>query len=353
VVEVHLQNWLCREFGDEAGKKLFPVMHEFYRLCAIRKPEFMGWSQEEVDDRKKYPDGKTPVRDTEFSFTEFGNEADKYLSDYQNIKDSISETEKIIPENRKDAFFAMVKYPVFGAAAMATKWLEAQRARQNPSNAKTAIEKSRAAYNEILQLSDYYNNKMSGGKWKYSMTYNPGQRPVFDAPKFSGNIVNAEENEISGQVYENDEYLAFNACQYATAPADVQKIAMLGHSMNAVALPKGETLTYEFETVQSGDAVLHVAVIPTQPNDKGDIRFSVQIDNEQPQILSFRETGRTEQWKLNVLRGQAVKTTNHTLTKGKHTLKIKALDNHIVIDQWLIDFKTDRKFYVFPVKNNQ
>jgi thiol:disulfide interchange protein DsbD len=35
--------------------------------------------------------------------------------------------------------------------------------------------------------------------------------------------------------------------------------------------------------------------------------------------------------------------------KGKHTLKIKALDDHIIFDQWMLDFKKDRKFYVIPV----
>lgn len=38
----HQKNWLCREFGTEAGEKLLPAMLEFYRLCGIRKPEFMG-----------------------------------------------------------------------------------------------------------------------------------------------------------------------------------------------------------------------------------------------------------------------------------------------------------------------
>ena len=33
----------------------------------------------------------------------------------------------MIPQERKDAFFAQIKYPVFGAAAMSTKMLEAQK----------------------------------------------------------------------------------------------------------------------------------------------------------------------------------------------------------------------------------
>lgn len=127
-------------------------------------------------------------------------------------------------------------------------------------------------------------------------------------------------------------------------------IQSLGHSMNAVSLPKGKTITFDFESAWEGEAILRTAIIPTQPNDKGDIRFSVSIDGETPQICSFKEGFRTESWKQNVLRGQAVRNTKHRLTKGMHTLSITALDNHVLIDQWMIDFKPERQFYVFPIE---
>jgi hypothetical protein len=340
----HLFNWLKREFGTVAAEKLFPAMNEFYRLTAIRKPEFMGWSQIEVSDRKTYPNGRSAVTDTEFSFTEFGGEADRYLSEYRKIKDVVAEVEKIIPENRKDNFFTIIKYPIFGASAMATKWLEAQYARSYGS--QSAMDKSISAYNEILSLTDYYNN-ISNGKWEHSMSYKPQNLPVFEKPNFD--II--QEVKQAKKTDNTHQYVVRNACDFTHSSKEVQKIAMLGHSMNAVSLPKGETLTYEFESAMEGDAVLRTAVIPTHPNDMGDIRFSVQIDDETPQEISFREKGRTEQWKINVLRGQAVKTTNHKISRGKHTLKITALDNHIVIDQWMIDFNKDRKFYIFPVSS--
>ena len=74
------------------------------------------------------------------------------------------------------------------------------------------------------------------------------------------------------------------------------------------------------------------------------------IDGEKPRICSIKEPFRSEGWKQNVLRGQAVRETGHQLTKGKHTLSITALDDHVLIDQWMIDFKPDRMFYVFPVQ---
>jgi hypothetical protein len=119
--------------------------------------------------------------------------------------------------------------------------------------------------------------------------------------------------------------------------------------MNAVAIPKDAELTYEFESPQEGEAVLYTAMIPTQPSDRGDLRYSVRMDDQQPVVISLKEPYRSERWKLNVLRGQALTKTPVNLTKGKHTLRVKALDDHIIFDQWMIDFAKDRQFYVIPV----
>ena len=124
---------------------------------------------------------------------------------------------------------------------------------------------------------------------------------------------------------------------------------MLGHSMNAVPLPKGATLMYEFDSPQEGDAVLYTAMIPTQPSDRGDLRYQVSLDSQPPVVISLKTPYRSEQWKQSVLRGQALTKTPVRLTKGPHKLHIQALDDHIVADQWMIDFCPDRAFYVIPV----
>ena len=364
----HQKNWLCREFGTEAGEKLLPAMLEFYRLCGIRKPEFMGWNQVELD-KKKYIKGWSPIKNTDFSLTEFGGELDRYLESYESIKRILSEVEPIIPQERKDAFFAQIKYPVFGAAAMSTKMLEAQRARcifpgscdtnlwTRESQLMNACAKSIKAYQEIRDLTD--NHKLAGGKWKYSMCYNPRDLYVFYPPTLPIWLTDQEieqytfpESTKSLPLKEvsKDKCIVANACNYTKATDGVIVIQSLGHSMNAVSLPKGKTITFDFESAWEGEAILRTAVIPTQPNDKGDIRFSVSIDGETPQICSFKEGFRTESWKQNVLRGQAVRNTKHRLTKGMHTLSITALDNHVLIDQWMIDFKPERQFYVFPIE---
>ena len=349
----HLTGWLCREFGEEAGTRLAPVMEEYYRLCAIRKPEFMGWNQVELS-KEKYKRGWSPVQDTEFSFTEMGNEAERYLWQYQRIRGAVLDIEALIPADRKDAYFSHIKYQVLGAADMAVKMLEAQRARncQNADSVALASGRSMSAFIDIKKLTDSYNNEMSAGFWKHSMCYAPRDLHVFQAPTLpvavSGNVDCWQYAEVADCT--DTTFVAMDACQYSASSVPVEAVQMLGHSMNAVRLPKGESLTYEFETEAEGEAMLTVAVLPMHAADKGDIRFSVSIDGGAPVAFSIRQKGRTDTWKENVLRNQARASVPVNLNKGRHTCVITALDNHIVADQWIIDFKKDRKYYVIPVK---
>ena len=368
-INQHLANWLCTQFGDEVGKALFPAMQQFYRLCGIRKPEFMGWTQVEMADRKVYPRGRSHVIDTELSETEFGNELDRYLQEYAEICQFIDRCgEKVRPELR-DAYFAHVKYPVWASYMMATKMLYAQKARSRYQGQtdkamegredymKQTAATSIRAYRRIQELTKQYN-ELGGGKWQGIMNMMPRELPVFNPPTlpYLPENLTLQAPALKSSTPRGTDFVARNACHYqASYPLSLEgagggPIQMLGHSMNAVSIPKGGELTYEFETLQEGEAVLYTAMIPTQPNDKGDLRYQVQIDNESPIVISLKEKYRSEFWKVSVLRGQALKQTNVKLSKGRHTMKIKALDDHIIMDQWLLDFKKGRKFYVIPAR---
>ncbi len=358
----HLERWLCTQFGEEVGKAVFPAMKEFYRLCAIRKPEFMGWTQVELD-KNVYPRGRSQVIDTEFSLTEFGDELESYLADFAAVSQTVRNAEKLISPELKDAFFAHVKYPVLAANAMAVKMLEAQKARSRylgqtdksmegrEDYMQQAAARSMAAYREIQRLTDYYNRNLSGGKWAGMMNMMPRDLYVFWPPSlpYLGNGIVTSAHYKRADSPANDDVIAVNACDYDAASKGCQTIQMLGHSMNAVAIPKDGELIYHFDTAMGGEAVLYTAMIPTQPSDKGDLRYRVSIDGQEPVTISLKEKFRSDFWKKSVLRGQALKTTKVIVAKGQHTLRIKALDHHVVADQWMLDFKPSRKFYVIPV----
>ena len=312
----HLENWLCTQFGAVVGKAIAPAMHEWYRLNAIRRPEFMGWTQVELD-KNKYPGGKSIPTATEFT----QKEAYERIEAFARIEATVESCRPLVMEGRQDAYYSHVLYPVHAAAAMTRKMLANE-------------EEGRRAYNDIQQLTEHYDT-INGGKWHGLMSSSPRNLPVF-----------SEVRTLLTQHPIEDSIIARNACDYHSATEGVQPIQMLGHSMNAVIMPKGSELVYEFDSPWEGDAVLYTAMIPTQPFDKGDLRYQVQLDNQAPVAISLKEPYRSEQWKQNVLRCQALKQTSVKFTKGRHTLRIKALDHHIIADQWMIAFNPDRKFYV-------
>ena len=316
----HLENWLCTQFGAEVGHAIAPAMRELYRLNGIRRPEFMGWTQVELD-KKKYPGGKSVPTTTEFT----RKQAFERMNDFARIEATVDVYAQMIPEYLQDAYFAHVLYPVHASAAMTRKMLS----------------KRGKDYNLIQMLTEHYNT-MNNGKWKGLMSAAPRDLPVF-APDVHTEL---PQHPSAGPC------IARNACQYDSSTSPCTVIDMLGHSMQAVSLPKGGELVYEFESPVEGDAVLRTALIPTQPSDKGDLRYEVRIDDQTPVVISLKEPYRSEQWKKNVLRGQALKQTPIHLTKGSHKLYIKALDDHIIVDQWMIDFNKERKFYVITPTNS-
>ncbi|MGI6232489.1 MAG: glycosyl hydrolase 115 family protein, partial [Prevotella sp.] len=365
----HLAQWLQTQFGSEVGKELLPVMRQFYRLCAERKPEFMGWNQNELN-KKVYPRGLSPVKDSEFSESEFGGELYRFLDQWQGLADKVDAIAKRVPRRCHDAYFAMITYPVKSGAAMARKCLEAQRARNiargsydshrwlRDSLLYTTCANSQQAYQTIRSLTRYYNDSLAGGKWKGLMCDIPRDQYVFFAPKLPVMLTDEEVKQYATSVTSArpldektlDGCVARNACNYSSADKGITVVDMLGHSNRAVSLPKGKQVNYQFDVDSTGAAKFTVALIPTQPNDKGDLRFSVQIDGDTPKVFSLKEPYRSEQWKLNVLRGQALKSWETNLSKGSHTLTIRALDEHLLVDQWMVDFNPSRKFYLIPTK---
>lgn len=104
-VWTHLESFLKREFGESIGKTLCPVMNEHYRLAYIRKPEFMGNTRVEEYRNSEY---FQTVKDLPWSSAYLKQR----VEDYNELSDKVQMIDSQIPDNRKDAFFQLVKYPV-------------------------------------------------------------------------------------------------------------------------------------------------------------------------------------------------------------------------------------------------
>lgn len=362
----YLQKWLSEQFGNDLGKRIQPLMEEYYRLTSIRQPAYMAM----------------PYGDTEFHSGEFGNELERYLYAYDQLKSKVEALESKLSDDQKDGFFEVVKYPIFSAALIAEKELEAQEARHiarpglfnKDDEAKAAAAVSLTAYNQLKQLYAQYTTIASRHRRPSLVVYSgeaqapilPGTLSSSDIQKYRKDAFDRSEGLKPLANYTSD-VIAKNACDWTTttpAPSvkgadansmskksseSIQLLSLLGHSNRAVKLPKGASLNYTFYTSQSGDARFTLAAIPNYMSGVKNMRVSVSIDHAEPVELEINEAYNGKQWKLDLWRGQTLRNFYVTLPSGNHSIEIQALDDHVILDQWILDYDVDREYYVIPV----
>lgn len=312
-VTAHLQHWLERELGTSPAKELLPVMQEYYRLAHIRKPEFMGNTREEEKDR-----AYRIVKDLPWS-EEFINER---LSSYNRLSETVEKVTSRIPADRQSAYFELVKYPVQAAAQMNRKLLFAQLARHGKAN----WEMSDAAYDSIAALTQHYNS-LENGKWNRMMDFKPRKLPVFNR---------VERKEATAPM------MADRKAAFRWNGADAKKgnpvvCEGLGYEGRAVEIRKGDALSFSFGNLKSDSLELDIRLLPNHPVHGDKLRFSVSLDGGEPEVINYETKGRSEEWKENVLRNQAIrKIILPVSSKKQHQLVVKALDEGVILDQIML-----------------
>jgi hypothetical protein len=106
-------------------------------------------------------------------------------------------------------------------------------------------------------------------------------------------------------------------------------------------------LTYSFYTFSQAVPTLSVYTLPTHPLNKNfGMRYAVCVDDGPIRIIDFRMVGRSEEWKQNVLRNEAIKEIDlPPLKQGRHILVIYAIDPGVVLDRLLLTFGDVPKSY--------
>ena len=304
----HLRNWASREFGEKNADEIVSIMNEYYRLAAIRRPEHMGFNMVEIWG---YPRGglmpnKIP------DFTE--GEAKQRIEDYDRIEKAVIKLSASIPANRKDAFFQLVEYPVRAASQMNKKFLKTGQDALN-------------AYYEIVKLTDYYNKKMSGGKWNYFMDMKPRDLPVFEPA-----IYTHKDDKLFRPDPEFN--LVIDGNKFVSNNGRYTVYKGLGHSANATMIDKNASLEYNFNVNKSSEYKLNIGFVPMQPANGGDLRVEVALNGNILGTFSIHENPFTKEWRENILQNQAYITLPVKLENGNNNvLTVKALDNDIIIDR--------------------
>jgi len=363
-----LERQLARDLGPATAPELTSILAEYYRLNFQRKPEHVGWPTNNLFS----PD-----------------EAAQRLEAWHKLSARVEAVEKQLPSESQDAFFELVGYPVRAAALANEKIL-------NPAGAPVA-------QNEIQRLTDAYNNRIAGGKWRNIMSSNPrgqvdvmagaspavepGVPPGGTAPAGPGN---SDTNGIPGgrmppstaggtpaAASTGADFVESNGCvvmeaEHASAfipgkDAHWRKITGLGYNGEAVAvfptlvpvrdtpekiLAESPCLQYKIWIEHPGEWKFIVRALPTFSVETGKPqRYAMAVDDAPLQIDSLpAPLGETDRhWQENVLRDAALTTSVHPIaSSGLHTVKIWMVDPGIVIDTIIGDGGKARLGYLWP-----
>lgn len=312
-VTAHLKSWLEREFGSNRAEELLPAMEAHYQLSYIRKPEFMGNTREEERDPKYKVIKDLPWSEQAIS---------ERLRSYTVLSDVVERMESNIPADRQDAYFQLVKYPVQAAAQMNRKILTAQLARHSKADWK----QSDAAFDSIASLTQQYNS-LQNGKWNRMMDFQPRKLPVFKRVEHT--------TATEPMVTDRKILCKWNAmeCTYGK-PVPYEG---LGYERKAAGIRKDSSLTFAFDDYGKDSVEVEIRLLPSHPLDEKQLRFAISVDEAVPQTVSYETKGRSEEWKENVLRNQAIRKVTLPINKqASHKLVITALDEGVVLDQVIL-----------------
>ncbi|MWB94047.1 glycosyl hydrolase [Flavobacterium sp. GA093] len=323
----YLQNWASREFSSKVASEVSTVFEEYYRLAFIRKPEYMGWSQTEPT---------TPVKLSDFT----DEEALERIKRYDNLIQKIDQLTAAVPEERKNAWFQLVVYPVKGAAYMNHKFLYWNlAAKTSDVKLKEKYQKlSSEGFEKIKELTAFYNEEMSNGKWNHMMSMHPRNLPVFDSIK-ENPIVKEEDLKSTSKpviAIQGKDFIA----KKENKNYKWKSINGLGFSNNAITLFPFEhsyfkaekpSISYEFEINKAGDYSIEIHFLPTHSNNF-DNEIGVEIDGKKTQSFSINTKDRDKNWKENVLRNSAIVKLPVSIKEGKHSIKMEVNQTGIVLD---------------------
>jgi len=148
----YLRLWAEREFGPEYAADIADIISKYTKYNARRKPELLE------------PDT--------FSLVNY-READRVIADWKAITDRAEAISAKLPAEARDAFFQLVLHPTKACYIVNDLYVTVAKnrlyAKQGRASANDLASQARALFKEDADLSDYYNQKLAGGKWNHMM----------------------------------------------------------------------------------------------------------------------------------------------------------------------------------------
>lgn len=190
----YTRQWAENQFGSKYSTEIASLLDDYTRFNSRRKPELL--------------------EPTTYSLTNYF-EAERIVNEYNALAEKAKLIYGKMPDNYKDAFYQLVLHPVEACANLNDLYVAVGKNRlyaaQGRASANELAGKAKQLYQSDADLTDYYNNKLSGGKWHHIMDqthigYTYWQQPDKNAMPKIETIVVKQEAEMGVAIDGSDKW---------------------------------------------------------------------------------------------------------------------------------------------------
>ncbi|MDH6390739.1 hypothetical protein M2480_001721 [Parabacteroides sp. PFB2-12] len=146
-------DWATRLFGETYAEEIADIVSKYNKYNLWRKPEAQATSIFSVVNHR---------------------EADRVIELWRDVASRAEALAPRIAPEMQDAYYQLVLYPAKASAGVGEMYLASAKnnlyAAQGRISANDYAARARALFEVDNQLSSYYNDQLSGGKWKNMMS---------------------------------------------------------------------------------------------------------------------------------------------------------------------------------------
>jgi hypothetical protein len=284
------------------------------------------------------------------------NEFERVTNEYKDLALEALRLYNLMEPDYRDTFDQLVLFPVNACSNLYEMYYAVAKNRQyaekNDIRANAWADKVKAYFERDSLLTVHYNQEIAGGKWKHIMDqtrigYTSWQEP----PKNIMPKIEYVTGSYRSRLFvEKEGYISIEAEHYSRLQNGRtiawKVIPGLGKTLSgittfpATATPAPDDpvyLEYDMELTTGGKYQLYVYLSPTLNfNANKGLRYAVSFDGGEEQIVNFNGQYRGElgQWQAEAI---IKSSSGHELSKGKHILRFRVLDQGIVLQKILLD----------------
>jgi hypothetical protein len=342
----HTQDFCATQFGEEYAE-------EAARL---------------IDTYTKYNRRVTPEMLTQRTYSlENYNEWQRVKDDYKALELDALRLYYILPEAYRDAFDQLVLFPIQACANLYKMYyaaaMNAQLAKEQNIEANVWADKVDECFKRDSVLTHRYHHVMANGKWNHIMSqhhigYRSWQEPRRQTAPRTTRLPEPRIAPAPPVYQEADGYVSVLAENFTRrmngSTTEWVVIPNLGREGSAITTqpytntPDAEMyLEYDFVTDASGEATVHVVCSSTLNfNDYKGMRYAISIDGGEEQIVNVNGHYRGELGRWQSEHVISTDTKHQVAKKDKHTLRIRPLDQSLVLQKVMIDFGGLKRSYL-------